>query len=491
MPSLTQSFGQIRRPRILILGDLMLDRYTWGNAERISPEAPVMVLRADQEEVRPGGAASVAYLLRHLDAEISVAGVVGNDADGHTLRALFKDEGIDDQWVLVDPTRITTAKHRLVGRASNRHPHQILRVDYESRASLPDFLESELWNAIYPHFGQFDAILIADYLKGVCTERLLRLVIDTARECGLPVLVDPGRLPNYERYRGATLLKPNRLEAEFALGGSLASFEQATRAGMAFCESLELEAAVITLDRDGMVAVTPSAYAAIATNQREIYDITGAGDMVLAMLGLCIAGGLTVFDAAKLANIAAGLEVERFGIAPVKRSEIAAQLSGSGPRLGTTAKIVSPDVITRIAMEYRQQGKHVVFTNGCFDLLHVGHVTYLQEAATLGDVLIVAVNSDASVSRLKGPTRPIIPDEQRATLLAALECVDHVVIFDEDTPRALLERIHPNILVKGGSSHEIVGRELVEAYGGQIRLLGLVPDVSTTGLLEIMTRTQK
>ncbi len=482
MSDLLTEFSRIgHSTKILVFGDLMLDRYTWGDAERVSPEAPVIVLRADQEEIRPGGAASVAYLLRHLEAEVTVAGVVGNDSDGHTLRALLRDEGIDDQFVLTDPSRPTTAKHRFVGRASDKHPHQILRVDHESRVAISESLSADLWESLKSRLAEFDAILVADYLKGVCTVRLLQQIITTARAHGEPVLIDPGKTTDYERYRGASLLKPNRGEAELVCGNALDSTEQALQAADTLRATWGLDAAIITLDRDGLVLSECGNREILPSEPRTVYDITGAGDMVLATLGLCVAGGISLLDAARIANVGAGLEVERFGIAPVKRSEIVGKLSPKNSR--PASKLVTLDEITGLADEYRRQGKRIVFTNGCFDLLHVGHVTYLQEAATLGDVLVVGVNSDVSVRRLKGPTRPIIADRDRATLLAALECISHVLIFEEDTPHHLLEYIRPDILIKGGTTTNIAGREIVEAYGGKVCRAGELLGVSTTQIL--------
>ncbi|HEY4259068.1 MAG TPA: D-glycero-beta-D-manno-heptose 1-phosphate adenylyltransferase, partial [Schlesneria sp.] len=461
--------------------DIMLDRYTWGDAERVSPEAPVIVLRADQEEIRPGGAASVAYLLRHLDADVSLAGVIGSDADGNALRAMLRDEGIDDRFVLMDSTRPTTAKHRFVGRASDRHPHQILRVDHESRFRLDDSMEERLWSLLEHELGDFDAILVADYIKGVCTESLLQQVITIARQNGQPVLIDPGRVTDYTRYRGATLLKPNRVEAELVTGRALPLCGSAIEAARSLCQKYAISNAIITLDRDGLIVATPESHVEIPTHPRAVYDITGAGDMVLAMLGLCLAGGLTVFDAARLANIAAGLEVERFGIAPVQRAEIVQ--TNLPATCKSAAKLVTTTEISDLASTYRQQGKRIVFTNGCFDLLHVGHVTCLEEAALMGDVLIVAVNSDASVKRLKGPSRPVISQQERATILASLGGVDHVVIFDDDTPVQLLSQIRPHLLVKGGTTQEIIGRDIVESYGGEVRQVGTVEGKSTTQLI--------
>ncbi|MDB5387174.1 MAG: rfaE2 [Planctomycetaceae bacterium] len=508
-----EQLSQQSRKRILVLGDIMLDRYTRGDAERVSPEAPVIVLRADQQEVRPGGAASVAYLLRHLEVNVALAGVIGNDSDGHTLRALLRDEGIDEQCVLVDPSRPTTTKHRFVGRASDRHPHQILRVDHESRAALLESTTDELRGRLKDKLPEFDAILIADYLKGVCTESLLQSVIDAARSNGFPVLIDPGRTTDYRRYRGSTLLKPNRVEAELAITSSsntvgcvgwtssgsnrskneantvskptITDTNQAIQAAAHLRETYQVDSVLITLDRDGMVVVTSTEQVEIVSEPRAVYDITGAGDMVLAALGLCLANGIPVLDAARIANIAAGLEVERFGISPVTRSEIATKLAPAYSNI-TNKKLLTTDEITQVSSEYRRHGKRIVFTNGCFDLLHVGHVSYLQEAAALGDTLIVAVNSDASVQQLKGPTRPIVPEQDRATLLASLGCVNHVVIFEEQTPIHLIHEIRPDVLVKGGSTQEIVGREIVEAYGGRVCHAGMIEGNSTTQLIEKM-----
>lgn len=481
MSELLERFSQIGRPRILVLGDLMLDRYTWGDAERVSPEAPVIVLRADQEEIRPGGAASVAYLLRHLDADVSLAGVIGNDTDGHTLRALLRDEGIDERFVLVDPTRPTTSKQRLVGRASDRHPHQILRVDRESRQPLSEQVTAGLWDALQAQLREFDAILVADYLKGVCTPQLLRWLIDAARYNDQPVLIDPGRLPDYERYRGATLLKPNRLEAELECGGTLSSSQQVIESARRLRSSLDLQFVVITLDREGLVVASATDHAVVSSTPRPVYDITGAGDMVLATLGFCVAGGLEPFESAHVANIAAGLEVERFGVAPVKREEIGQFLRVC--RNSTASKVVNVAEMTLLMDVYRRCGRRIVFTNGCFDLLHVGHITCLEQAAELGDILVVGANSDASVKRLKGSDRPVISEQDRARMLAALNCVHHVVIFEEDTPECLLRKLRPDVLAKGGTTTDIVGREIIVAYGGQVCSVGLQPNISTTRIV--------
>ena len=482
MNDLTRLLDKLRHPKVLVLGDLILDGYTWGNADHVSPEAPVLVLKADQHEVRLGGAASVANLLQALEAEVSVSGVVGDDAEGRVILKLLDDAGINRAGVFCDSSRPTTDKERFIGRAAQRHPHQILRVDHELCSPLPSPVEQQLSDFLLPMLPTFDVILISDYAKGVCTPPLLTRVIAAAKQLTLPVLVDPARTADYSRYRDATLLCPNRVEAEMASDITIHSPADAIEAGKRIFEKFYVKTVIVKLDRDGMVLVQaggPGRH--FPTKERHVYDVTGAGDMVLAMLGLARASGLYWAEAAQLANVAAGLEVERMGVVPVTRTEIEREI-------GTKPKRVSLAEMTTLADRYRTEGKRLVFTNGCMDLLHLGHVTYLLEAAEMGDVLVVAINSDASVRRLKGDGRPVMAQEQRATLVSALECVDHVLILDDDTPHELLREIRPDVLVKGGTTGEIVGREVVESYGGQVQHLSTVPGVSTTEILQSLAQ---
>lgn len=477
------------KPRVLVLGDLLLDRYTWGDAQRISQEAPVIVLRADRQEARPGGAANVANMLLALDADVCVAGVVGDDAAGKELHELLVKAGVRDSGILTDPSRPTSVKERFVGRADSRHPSQILRVDHESCQPLEGDLEQRLIEEIESQLPWHDALLISDYGKGVCTERVLRAAIDTANLVGIPVIVDPSYSCALEHYHGATVIKPNRHETQHATGIKIDQPADAIAAGRKLCEQLDVKMALITLDRDGMLLVEQNGLGELfPTQARTIYDITGAGDIVLAMIGLCLGSGTSAQDAVRLANLAAGLEVERAGVAVVYRSEIRAKLLTLVH--GSAAKILSRDQAGKLAEELRSRGESVVFTNGCFDLLHVGHVSYLAEAASLGGSLIVGVNSDASVRRLKGPSRPVIAEADRAAMLAALACVDAVVVFDEDTPHRLIETIRPDVLVKGGtySPSEVVGHEIVEAYGGRVLVTGVVDGISTTSILASLGR---
>ena len=485
---LLAALDRLAHPRILVLGDLILDRYTWGNAERVSQEAPVILLRADRQEMRLGGAGNVCAMLRGLEAEVVAVGVVGEDQDGQQLRRLLDEAGVEHARVRVDSGRPTTSKERFLGRAQGVHAHQILRVDRETREPVSATLEAQLTSDVLEALEHCDAVLISDYDKGVCTPRLLRTVIDAARSAGIPVVVDPIRSTDYSRYRGATTMTPNRTEAGLATGITIETPEDAFRAGHKLLRSLKLDTCIVTLDKDGMALVESDQRAELhPTRPRAVYDITGAGDMVLAMIGVALASGLSPVDAVRLGNVAGGLEVEKVGVVVIPRHEIREWLWNE--RLSSRDKRVDLDTLQRIVEAQRAVGRSIVLTNGCFDLLHVGHVQCLQEAAAQGDVLIVAVNSDASVRRLKGPSRPVIGQRDRAAMLAALDCVDHVLLFEDDTPLEAIRRLRPDVLVKGGTyaAGEVVGRELVESWGGRVHRAAIVEGVSTTALLESLS----
>jgi D-beta-D-heptose 7-phosphate kinase / D-beta-D-heptose 1-phosphate adenosyltransferase len=482
---------QLGSPHVLVIGDLILDRYIWGDAERISQEAPVILLREDRQEHRLGGAANVAHMLRGLDAQVTLAGIVGSDEDGQIARAELERLGIDHSATLTDASRPTTVKIRFMGRAQYRHPHQMLRVDREVRTAISAELSEKLLADLLPKLPRYQAILISDYAKGVCEKRLLAPLIEAAKGLEIPVIVDPANHGNCSAYHGCTAATPNRLETSRATGLEVKTVEEGMEAAKRLCAVSNLDHAFVTLDRDGIVVGYKTGEAAhFPTRPREVCDITGAGDMVLAMIGVGAAAGIGPDDLAKLANVAGGLEVEQIGVVPISRRDILQDLlrwsrpEESKSRSG--GKVADLDELRRHVSARRKAGQSIVLTNGCFDLLHVGHVTYLQEAAKEGDCLIVALNSDASVRRLeKGPDRPIFDEQYRAQMLAALEAVDFVVVFDEDTPHAVLEAIQPDVLVKGGtySIAEIVGREVVEAYGGRVKAMGAVEGLSTTDIV--------
>lgn len=477
---------QLGKPRLLVLGDLILDRYIWGDAERISQEAPVILLREDRQEIRLGGAANVANMLRGLEVDVTMAGLVGSDADGDCLRQSLLATGVDCHAVLSDPERPTTVKDRFIGRAQHRHPYQMLRVDRESRTAVDGPLAKHLLREIETAVQDHDAVLISDYSKGVCTSEIVSATIRAAREAGIPVIVDPGAAADYGNYLGATAITPNRLETKLATGREIRTPDDAFAAGRRLCQDLKLDYAFVTLDSDGIAIITADGAAELLpTRKRQVYDITGAGDMVLAMIGVGAAEDVAPADLARLANVAGGLEVEQIGVVNVSRQQILADLLSGGR--ATNEKIRTIDQLVQQVGIRRGVGQRIVLTNGCFDLLHPGHVTYLQQAACEGDCLIVAVNSDSSVRSLeKAPDRPIFDQGHRATMLAALEAVDYVTVFDELTPHALIEKLQPDLLVKGGTyAHdEIAGWELVESYGGQVKALGVVPGVSTTEILD-------
>jgi len=484
---LVQKLGQ---PRILVLGDAILDRYIWGDAERVSQEAPVILLRAERDEVRLGGAANVANMVRGLEANATLASVVGNDADGLCVRKELEAVGVDCAGLIVDASRPTTVKERFIGRAQNRHPHQMLRVDREVRHALDAAITEHLLSRLLPEIPNYDAVLVADYGKGVCTPEILARVIAAAREANVPVIVDPRPGSDYDAYRGATAVTPNRLETKLATGLEIKTADDAFAAGSQLCEQVSLDYAFVTLDSDGIALVMADGTCnLLPTRKRQVYDITGAGDMVLAMIGVGLAAGLSPVDIGRLANVAGGLEVEKVGVVPITRDEILADLIG-GAR-NSADKVCTLDELSRHVAARRRLGQKIVFTNGCFDLLHIGHVSYLQQAASEGDCLIVAINSDESVRRLKkGPDRPLFDEQHRSTMLAALEAVDYVTVFSEATPHAMLARLQPDLLVKGGTygHDEIVGWELVEAYGGRVKALGEIPGVSTTRIVESLRK---
>lgn len=488
---LAEILRQLGHPQVLVLGDAILDRYIWGNAERVSQEAPVILLRADHDESRLGGAANVAHMLRGLEADVVLASVVGSDFHAATVRQELDRLGADASLVLTDPARPTTVKERYMGRAQNRHPHQMIRVDREAREPLSAELTKKFLAALLPRIPQCQAILVSDYGKGVCTPQVVAETIQAARRAGVPVVVDPRPGTDYSQYRGALAVTPNRLETRLATGLEIRRAEDAFAAGRQLCREVQLDHAYITLDSDGIAVVRADGSAQLVpTRKRQVYDITGAGDMVLATIGVALAAGIDPVDIARLANVAGGLEVERVGVVPITRDEMLADIHAND-RSGVS-KVCTLDELERKVESRRKAGEKIVFTNGCFDILHAGHVEYLQQAAREGDCLIVAINSDAGVRRLhKGAERPIIGEQHRALLLAAMEAVDFVVIFDEPTPHALLTRLKPDLLVKGGTygREQIVGWELVEAYGGSVKALGLVPGLSTTRIVERLRQT--
>jgi D-beta-D-heptose 7-phosphate kinase/D-beta-D-heptose 1-phosphate adenosyltransferase len=484
---LVQRLGQ---PRVVLVGDVMLDRYVWGDAERISQEAPVILLKADRREERLGGASGVATMLRALEGRVSIAGVVGPDQDGQRIRQLLGDLGIDHEGVITANDRPSTVKERYIGRAQHRHPQQMIRVDYEERRALDENGVAQLWNVIKPQLRNTDIVLVSDYDKGVCTPPLLTSLVSTCQALGVRVVADPIRGQDYRKYHGCSAITPNRLEAGLATARVLNDWPQIHEAACWLRDKLDLEAAILTLDKDGMLLChRDGRLKHLPTRPRQVYDITGAGDMVMSVLGMALAAGADYEAAIALANVAGGLEVEKIGAATVTRSEIMRDLLQGGPSAPeTAAKVRSLDLLVEEVAYRRRLGQRVAFTNGCFDVLHAGHVQYLQEARAQADVLIVGLNSDASVRALKGPNRPVQPLTARALVLAGLQAVDFITVFDEATPLRLIEVLRPDVLIKGADYRhdQVVGASFVESYGGRVHLAPLCHGYSTTHLIDKM-----
>jgi D-beta-D-heptose 7-phosphate kinase/D-beta-D-heptose 1-phosphate adenosyltransferase len=470
-------------PRLLVLGDVMLDRFVRGPVSRVCPEAAALVLAAEGEENEPGGAARVAAFARTLGARVRLAGVVGNDIDGRLLLSLLARAGVEVEGVLTQRGRPTTVKERYQGNAGGGEPSLLLRVDRESRASLAEATEAQLLGRIERLLPESDAVLVADHAKGVCSPELLKGLIAAAREHNVPVLVDPAPLADLRRYRGAEALLPNRAELSLATGCQPGGLEEAAVAAAGLAEWIGVFAVLAKMDRDGMaLALHGRAAGLYPATARRVQRVSGAGDLVLAVAGLCRAARWGWDVAAGLAALAAGLLVEREG--PVCRQDLQEALTRSAAV--AAGKRVTLEQMESLAEDYRREGRTLVLVNGCFDLLHAGHAAHLAEAKALGDVLVVAVNGDASVRRLKGLSRPIVPQEQRAELLAALGCVDHVLIFEEGTPHEVLRRVRPDVLAKGSDyeCEEVVGREVVQGYGGRVCLTSRRPGVSTSRLVQ-------
>jgi D-beta-D-heptose 7-phosphate kinase/D-beta-D-heptose 1-phosphate adenosyltransferase len=472
-------FNRAINVRILVVGDLMLDEYLWGKAERISPEAPVQVVEVTREDVRLGGAGNVINNLVALGCKVTALSVIGGDDNGVLLRHAFTGKGVDVSGVFEDPMRSTSKKTRVV--AANQ---QIVRIDRETKDSISVEFEDRIIEFVKARGNEFQVILVSDYAKGVVTQRILEGIIAVARRVNLPVAIDP-KGSDYSKYRGASILTPNRKEAEIAAGITIADDESLKEAALTLLRQVELDAILITRSEKGM-SLFPSGgeEVHIPTVAREVYDVTGAGDTVLAVLGLALACGMDFADAARLANVAAGIAVGKIGTSTVAPAEIIDAVSQRHRDCDT--KIKNLDVLAALVEGEKRKGKKVVFTNGCFDLLHAGHVKYLQKARSFGDLLVLGLNSDASVRRLKGEKRPLIGEAERAHILAALDCVDYVVLFPEDTPLKLIETLRPSVLVKGGdyTPAGVVGKELVESYGGRVELVEFVDGKSTTNIIE-------
>jgi D-beta-D-heptose 7-phosphate kinase/D-beta-D-heptose 1-phosphate adenosyltransferase len=470
--------GGFSQLKVLVVGDLMLDRYILGEVDRISPEAPVPVLRHAQRYERAGGAANVAMNLAGLGCQALLAGFWGEDAEKAELAAFLDEAKIDTLGVVT--TRLPTiSKTRIVSRQQ-----QLLRLDIESqeRPSAED--QQHLRERVEQLVSKVHAVVLSDYAKGAVTAELCAVVVRAARAARVPVLVDP-KTPDFAKYSGATMVCPNLNELSAATGVGTFEMEALLHAGEAQRAEHELQYLTVTMSEKGIRVLSDGKTYHSPARAREVYDVSGAGDTVIATLAASLAGGLQVETAVELANLAAGIVVGKVGTVPIAAHELVGALTpSSGIRGGE--KVLDRERLAKRVAEWRAAGETIVFTNGCFDLLHVGHVTLLEDCHRYGSKLVLGLNSDASVCRLKGPTRPVVGENERARVMAALAAVDAVVLFEEDTPIELIRAVKPDVLVKGGdySVETVVGHEDVIAAGGRVEIVPTVEGFSTTNIVK-------
>lgn len=456
---------------VLVVGDVMLDRYWHGAASRISPEAPVPVVKVEHREDRPGGAANVALNIAALGAAATLVGVTGADAEADSLARSLASAGVKVHFQRIEG-QPTIVKLRVLSRHQ-----QLLRMDFEQPFSVD---AQALASEVESRLEGIKVLVLSDYGKGALRNH--QILIQAARARGIPVLADPkGR--DFSIYRGASLITPNLGEFE-AIVGNCADEGELVAKGARMMAELDLGGLLVTRGEHGMTLLRPGQPALhLPARAREVFDVTGAGDTVISTLAAALAAGEELPQAVALANLAAGIVVGKLGTAAISAPELRRAVQREE---GSERGVLGLEQLLLAVDDARAHGEKIVFTNGCFDILHAGHVTYLEQARALGARLIVAVNDDASVSRLKGPGRPINAVERRMAVLAGLGAVDWVVCFGEDTPERLIELIKPDVLVKGGdyAIDQVVGAPIVEAYGGEVRVLGLVEDSSTTAIVE-------
>jgi len=467
---------------ILCIGDVMLDRFVYGAVKRISPEAPIPILRIDREELMLGGAGNVARNISSINAHAIFVSVVGNDVAGRHIDELLIAEKRVAPHLLTECDHLTTEKMRFIAGS-----YQLLRADTESSKSIQPATELSILEVCMANLPASSIVVLSDYGKGLLTPFLIRNIIDAARAAGKPVIVDPkGR--DYSRYRGATVLTPNRAELAEAVGMTIDSDESVVAAARLLIENYSIENIVVTRSEDGITLVDNNGGVVhIPAIAREVFDVSGAGDTVVAVLAAGMAANATLPEAASLANAAAGLVVGKVGTAVVHADEILRELMVE-QAIHDYRKVINYEEALAKVARWRCMGQRIGFTNGCFDLIHPGHISLLNQARRACNRLIIGLNSDSSVKRLKGPHRPIQNEQARATVLSSLSSVDLVVLFDEDTPLNLIEAIRPDILVKGSdySIDAVVGADFVRSYGGKVILADLIPEQSTTQIVHKM-----
>jgi len=470
--------------KILVVGDFMLDVYVYGDALRISPEAPVPVLKVCKTEHACGGAGYVAADLAALGGLPYCVGIIGDDSNGNILKEKLSEAGADISGLLTIADRPTTSKQRLIGLAQHRHRQQLMRIDQENAEPFSDKVYAKILAAYKERLQEADIVCLEDYDKGLLCASFCRQIIQLTNGAKKKVLVDPASVSDYSKYTGATLITPNRKESSVAVGFEIKTVSDAAKAAEQLAGDLEFDAVVITLDKEGAYLRTESESEIIPTRPRNVYDVSGAGDMVLATLAVALAADCDYKTAVQLANMTAGIEVEKFGAATVALDEIINEIISQNR--GTGGKLHYVDSLLEELSWHRTQNKTIVFTNGCFDVMHRGHIEYLKFCKLQGDIVVIGLNSDSSVRTIKGPERPINNQYDRAAVLAALESVDYITVFDEPDPLKLIKKVRPDVLVKGEDWAEkgVVGREFVESCGGKVVLAPLVEGKSSTATIE-------
>jgi D-beta-D-heptose 7-phosphate kinase/D-beta-D-heptose 1-phosphate adenosyltransferase len=473
---LAEYVKRLSRASVLVVGDAMLDRYVYGEVTRISPEAPVPILTVTREVAMPGGAGNVVRNLIALEAATAFVSVVGDDQAGSDLTGLIGGQQGVEPWLLVQGGRTTTLKTRYISQGQH-----LIRADREETIALPEKLSERLVRIASDAMAATSVTVLSDYRKGVLGADVAPRLIAAAKALGRKVIVDP-KGTDYARYRGADVVTPNRRELAEATGLSVDSETGIVAAAQVLLQRYGFEAVLVTRAEDGMSLITNDAIRHYPGEAREVFDVSGAGDTVVATLAAALAVDVPVFEAARLANIAGGIVVAKVGTAVARQNDILAAIT---PVTGALRKVVTPAAAAEAAERWRTRGYKVGFTNGCFDLLHPGHVHLLEQCRAMCDRLIVGMNSDGSVARLKGPTRPVQPEAARAAVLASLASVDLVCMFEDDTPLAVLNLIKPDLLVKGAdyTVETVVGAKEVESWGGKVALAELLPGHSTTATL--------
>ena len=465
---------QSNRPNILVVGDLMLDHYLWGTCDRISPEAPVQIVDIQKESTLLGGAGNVVHNLKSLGAHVGIISVVGCDDTSCELKDMLKSLNVD-MFLVEEKSRKTSKKSRIIASHS-----QVIRYDNESKNDISKESQRQLLELFKRELDKYEVVLFSDYGKGVLTVDVTKALLSYAKMKNKKVLVDP-KGEDYSKYSGAFLLTPNKKEAQLATGIKIKDESSLQKALEELKMVANLDISLITLSEEGIAILHENIVTKKPTAAREVYDVTGAGDTVLASLGYSLALKFDIYSSLEFANLAAGVVVGKIGSATASLDEIEeykASLHKSSIQMG----IKSQDKIEKLVKKVKQNGKSIVFTNGCFDILHRGHVSYLDSAKSFADILIVGLNSDHSVKRIKGSTRPINNQEDRAYMLSALECVDWVVVFEEDTPYELIKKIQPDILVKGADykNQEVIGSDIAK----KTQLIDFVEGRSTSKIIE-------